>query len=173
MRVVDRLIEHLDFTSVVSLIPQPALIAGVESVRSTLESIEPENLVTNAPSSGLVVSMNEALLSFSNMDHTSLLGLGDLDIYGIQEIYAFSDSECTPEGRVGDHEVAGEYVVGEDTTGVVISVNGCVVGGACGGMDDGKDAGGGAVTVGEKVGVESGGGDDEDAPALCAIPPGA
>lgn len=96
MRFVDKLIEHPDFTSAVSLICHSAFIAGEKSVRNTLESAGPENLVASSPSSGHVVSVNEALLSFSRMDHASLLGLGDLDIQGVRELCAFSGSECTP-----------------------------------------------------------------------------
>lgn len=190
VRVVDMLIEHPDFTSVVSLICHSAFVVRAESVRSTLASVGPENLVISTPSFGPVVSVNEAFLSFVNMDNTSLLGLGDLDIQRILELCAFSDSKCTPEGMVGDgDEVArdGENVVGEDTPSVFVGVDGCVVGGAGGGMDggvggnvdvDGKDIGGDVVViVDEKLGVESGGGDDfvgdKDAPTSCTTPPGA
>lgn len=49
MRVVDRLIEHPDFKSVVSLIRHSVFVAGVEYVRSTLASVGPEDLVVSTP----------------------------------------------------------------------------------------------------------------------------
>ena len=60
-----------------SLIRHSAFVAGAESDRNTLANVRFEDLVTSIPL-GLVVSVNEYLLSFASMDHTSLLGLGDL-----------------------------------------------------------------------------------------------
>lgn len=84
VRIVDRLIEHPDFPSAISLIRHSSFVFGADSVRSTLASDGPADLVVNVPSSSPVVSVNEALLSFSSMDHTSLLGLGYLDVQGIR-----------------------------------------------------------------------------------------
>lgn len=62
-----------------SLIRHFAFVVGAEYIRNTLASVGSGGIVTSAPSSGPVVRVNEALLSFSSMDHASLLGLGDLD----------------------------------------------------------------------------------------------
>ena len=83
VRFVDKLIEHSDFTGAVSLIRHFAFVVGAEYIHNTLASVGSGGIVTSAPSSGPIVHVNEALLSFSSMDHASLLGLGDLDIQGV------------------------------------------------------------------------------------------
>lgn len=60
-----------------SLIRHSAFVARAESDRNTLANVPSEDLVTSIPL-GLVVSVNEYLLSFASMDHASLLGLRDL-----------------------------------------------------------------------------------------------
>lgn len=74
VRVVDKLVEHPDFTGVMSLIHHSAFVAGVESSRSGLMSETGSRSVRS--NIGSVPSVNDALLAFASMDHASLLGLG-------------------------------------------------------------------------------------------------
>lgn len=69
------------------------------------------------PHPGPVVSVNEALLAFASMDHSSILGLGDLDIKGDQELCAFTGSEGTPEGVEVD--AMGDLVAGSNVDDLV------------------------------------------------------
>ena len=113
MRVVDKLIEHPDFTGAVSLIRHAAFVAGAESVRAALVTAGQPCLV-NTPPASPVTSVNEALLAFASMDHASLLGLGELDIQRVRDICAFSGSDGTPEDVVDGNDVIdhGKSIVG-------------------------------------------------------------
>lgn len=118
MRVVDKLIEHPEFTDVVSLIRHVAFVAGAKFVRNALANAGHSSLV-DAPSSGPVTSVDKALLAFASMDQASLLGLGDLDMQGVCDLCAFSGSDCTPEDMVGGVDDVGhgdEAVIGGDNT---------------------------------------------------------
>lgn len=91
--VVDKLVEHPDFTSVVSLIRHSSFVVGSESSRSGFMSKIGSSSVNpnvGAPQPESVPSVNDALLSFASMDHTSLLGFGDLDIQGVRALCAFT-----------------------------------------------------------------------------------
>lgn len=82
-QIMDKLIEHPEFTTAVSLIRHATFVVGEESGRGNLASE-----TSSGPSGGdsqlnPALSVNEAFLAFSSMDHASLLGLGDLDIQGI------------------------------------------------------------------------------------------
>lgn len=169
VRVVDKLIEHPEFTNAVSVICHSAFVVIADSVRSALVSAGQQGLI-NASSSSPVVSVNEALLAFSSMDHASLLGLGDLDMPGIRDLCAFSGSDCTPKVMADDDDEVGH---GDN---VVAGGDGIVVEGAGGGEGvnvglDSKSSEDDHVVIGkhvcvDKVVVESGG-DVEEFPEGC------
>lgn len=94
----DKSIEHPEFTSVMSLIRHVTFVVGEESDHSNLTAgldSGSYDLNTSSSRTGHVLSVNDALLAFSSMDHASLLGLGDLDMQGFQELCAFDDAEET------------------------------------------------------------------------------
>ncbi|KAL7587627.1 hypothetical protein Lser_V15G36969 [Lactuca serriola] len=114
VRIVEKLIEHLDFTNAISLIRHVAYMAGVDSIQMTLGGSGSGEAVVGALSVGPVVSINDALLSFASMDHASLLGLGEVGIEGLRELCSFGGSEGMPESIVG-HEMV--LVTGADMEG--------------------------------------------------------
>ncbi|CAH1412852.1 unnamed protein product [Lactuca virosa] len=156
VRIVDKLIEHLDFTNVISLIRHAAFVAGIESVHKTSAGAGGGDVGVDAAFVGPVVSVNDALLSFASMDHASLLGLGELDVGGLRELCSFGGSEGTPESAVGQ-----DIVQAAEVGGKKVNEGG-----------DGDRGEGQVVVVGNEV-VR--GEDDvvEDAPASCATPSGA
>lgn len=87
VRIMEKLIEHLEFIGVVSQIRYTTFVSGDESERSTLkvevdfDSCEPN--VSDFGSSH-TTSLNDSLLAFDTMDHASLLGLGNLDMEGMR-----------------------------------------------------------------------------------------
>lgn len=80
---METLIEHPEFTSGISRIRHAAFVAGEESDRAGLKAEidfgvhDPD---TSDSRSNHTTSLNDALLSFTTMDHASLLGLGNLDM---------------------------------------------------------------------------------------------
>ena len=148
---IDKMIEHPDFTNAISLIWHAAFMAGIESVQKTSAGAGGGDVSVDAASVSPVVSVNDALLSFSSMDHASLLGLGELGVGGLQELCSFGGSEGTPESAVGQEIV-------QVADGEVEKLN------ERGDCDRGEGQG---VVVGNEV-VR--GEDDaaEDAPASCA-----
>ena len=157
VRIVDKLIEHPDFTNAISLIRHAAYVAGVESVQKTSSGGESGEAGASSLSVGPVVSVSDALLSFASMDHAGLLGLGEMGIDGLRELCSFG-SEGTPEdvagremvlvndigvgGNVKDHGASGDdraCVRGDDVDEVV---------------DDREVSGGLAGKVGEDDVVE-------------------
>lgn len=176
VRVVDKLVEHPDFTGIMSLICHSAFVAGVESSRSGLMFETGSRSVRS--NIGSVPSVNDALLAFASMDHASLLGLGDLDIQEVHALCAFTGSEGTPKDmvvdddenvvgdtsggngsggdasdRVGDSEGDGELIDGVEVDGG---------GGAGGGDDDGGPIGGVDVDIGDGDNDDDGGPVSED-----------
>lgn len=143
MRFVDKLIEHPEFTGVVSLIRHIAFVVGAESMRNALVSAGHSGHI-DAPFFGPVTSVNEAFLAFASMDHASLLGLGDLDMQGVRGLYAFCGSDCTPEDMAsGDDEVGhGDNIVVGDGDTVIKGGGGASghvdVNAGLGGNDDGN-----------------------------------
>lgn len=85
--IVDKLIEHLEFTSVVILIRHAAFFAGKEfgwsSLKAAMESGSHDS-DTSGSRSDHSLSVNEALLAFATMDRASLLGSGRLDREGMR-----------------------------------------------------------------------------------------
>lgn len=149
MWVVDKLIDHPEFTGVVSLIHHVAFVAGAESVCNALAIAGHSSLVV-APSSGPVTSVDKPLMAFASMDHASLLGLGDLDMQGVHELCTFSSSDCTPEDVAGGNDDVGH---GDD---VVIGSENIVIGNAGGGAGGrvGVDVENDAAVVTEPVCVD-------------------
>ena len=156
--VVDKLIEHLNFTNSISLIRHASFIAGAKSDHDVSvpaagpDYIDPGDDVPPA-------SVNEALLSFSSMDHASLLGLGGLDIQRLCELCAFVGFEGTLDGMssgaVGDDD---EIEGGRGGAGNVIE----------GTVGDGKGVGVGDGSVVEPVGESVVGVTEKGAHAPCA-----
>lgn len=143
---MDKLIEHLEFTSAVILIRHAAFFAGKEfgwsSLKAAMESGSHDS-DTNGSQSSRSLSINEALLAFSTMDHASLLGLGSLDMEGMRRLCALGDGDELSEGVLlgGGGDIDGVYV-NVDVGG---KDGGCV--GASGDVVAGGNAGGGVVLV--------------------------
>ena len=111
VRIVDKLIEHPDFTNAISLICHVAFMAGVESIQKASGGGGGGEAVVGMSSVGPVVGINDALLSFASMDHASLLGLGEVGIEGLRELCSFGGSESTPESVVVIVRTAGLVVL--------------------------------------------------------------
>lgn len=138
MCILDKLIEHPEFTIIVSRIRHAAFVSGEESDHDGLKveidfgAYDPNDSDSR---SSHTTSLNDTLLSFSTMDHTSLLGLGHLDMAGMCQLCALED--------VG--EVPDDILIGG-------------AGGSGGGDHGGDDA---AIGGGGGGGVEASSGDDE------------
>ena len=130
-------------------------MVGIESVRKTSAGAGGGDVSVDAASISLVVSVNDALLYISSMDHASLLGLGELGVGGLRELCSFGGLEGTPESAMGQDIM---HVAEVDAGG-------------------GNEGGDGDHGEGEMVGLgnEVACGDNdavEDAPASCATPLG-
>lgn len=94
VRIMDKLIEHSEFSNAVSQIWHVAFVAGEESYRSGLKAeVDSDAYDPNVSDSqsSHTTSLNDVLLTFATMDHVSLLGLGHLGIVGMRQICALED----------------------------------------------------------------------------------
>lgn len=89
VRIMEKLIEHAEFTGAVIRIRYTVFVVGEESECSRLKakvdsgSYDPN--VSNSRSSHST-SLNDARLAFTTMDHVSHVGLGNLDMEGMHQL---------------------------------------------------------------------------------------
>lgn len=136
VRIIYKIIEHLEFTSTISRIRHVAFVFGDESSRSGLKagmdsgSYDPN---VSDSRSNYTTSLNDSLLAFATMDHASLLGLGHLDMAGMQQLCALEYVDKVPD----DMLIKG---AGGDSGGNGSDGDGTVMGGDGDGSDDPVDS---------------------------------
>lgn len=152
---MDKMIEHPEFTGIVSLIRHATFVAreefGHSNLRTDLDSGSHDPNVS-FPRSSHTLSVNDALLEFATMDHASLLGLGNLDMQGMQQLCAFEGAKEVSEGMLidsgggeGNSGGVGDNVGDSSGDGDVSACKGGGDGGGCGGGDDGVKVDGDSV----------------------------
>ncbi|KAL7584393.1 hypothetical protein Lser_V15G42406 [Lactuca serriola] len=156
VHVMEKLLEHPEFTGGISRIRHAAFVVGEESGWANLKAqvdagtYDPSTSDSRSSHSSV---LDDALLAFATMDFASFLGLGNLDIDGVRALCTFDDSE---EG-LGE---LGLGTVGGDGDGVGGDGNGGGGGiGAVGDSDGNGNGDGGGVGV---VGGGDGDGDGGD-----------
>lgn len=110
VRIMNKLIEHLKFTSTVSRVRHASFVAGDESGHNGLKAeIDSGSYDPNASDSrsSHTTSLNDVLFDFSTMDHASLLGLGHLDMMVMHQLCSLYEVDEVPddmliEGSGGD-----------------------------------------------------------------------
>lgn len=107
MHIMDKLIEHPEFTSGVSQIHHVAFVVKEEYARVGLKlEIDSRTYDPKASDSrsSHSVGFNDALISFATLDYAAFLGFGQLHMVGIRQIYMF-DNVDEPMGAVTELEV--------------------------------------------------------------------
>lgn len=137
MYIMDKLIEHLEFTSAVSRIRYVAFVAAEESGRSGLKAEVDFGLYdpnVSDSQSNHITSLNDTLLTFATMDHASFLGLGNLDMVGMRQLGALDEVDEVPDGMLiegvggdggdndGNNDSGGDN--GDDGGGAVVGGDG-------------------------------------------------
>lgn len=125
VRVIDKIIEHPEFTGDISRILHVAFVAGEVSRWASLKAQVDAGTYDPSASdsrSSHSSSLDDAILAFATMDFAGLLGIGQLDVDGVKALCAFDK--------------------GEDVVGVEGDIVGVFGGGADGAGGDGIVAGG-------------------------------
>nr|KAJ0201198.1 hypothetical protein LSAT_V11C600329610 [Lactuca sativa] len=142
--VMDKLIEHPEFTCSISCIHHAAFFAGEGSDLTNLKAQVDAGTYDPSASdsrSSHSSALDVALLSFATMDFAGLLGLGHLDVDEVKALCAFDEGEDVAEGlEVGLAGAGG-------------GVNGGVSGTGDGFGSDTGGASDGGVRIGEAGGV--------------------
>nr|KAJ0190434.1 hypothetical protein LSAT_V11C800451160 [Lactuca sativa] len=93
VRVMDKLIEHPEFTGGISCIRHAAFVTREESV--DIGTYDPS---ANDSRSSHSSALDDALLAFATMDFAGLLGLGQLDTDGVKVLCTFDEDDDVVEG---------------------------------------------------------------------------
>lgn len=112
--VMDKLLEHPEFTCGVSRIHHATFVAGEESGWANLKAQVDAGTYDPSASdsrSSHSSALDDALLDFATMDFVGLLGLGHLDVDGVRALCAFDEGE----DAVGDLGVGVSGEIGDVT----------------------------------------------------------
>nr|KAJ0186289.1 hypothetical protein LSAT_V11C900462480 [Lactuca sativa] len=131
VRVMDKLIEHPEFTGGISCIHHTTFVASEELGRVGLKAqVDTRTYDPFANDSRLSHSstLDDALLDFVTMDFAGLLGLGLLDVDGVKALCVFDEGEDVGTGLVEGNVVGvvkgGVGGLGADDVGTSVGGDG-------------------------------------------------
>lgn len=121
IHIMDKLIEHPEFTGTMSRIKHAMFVTGEESGRSGLK-VEVDSssydLNTCDSRSSHTTSLNDTLLSFTTTDHASLLVLGNLEKEGMRQLCVLEEANNILDGVLIDGVGGGGGSIGDGGIGV-------------------------------------------------------